>query len=105
MKYNGKKYIKKELLPFFWCPGCGNGIIFAAMTRAMEENNLTDPKFVQKILMEKYKQRTQEMQQRNATLDEEGQEFHKTLPHVYDYSNIRNTQTIFDDMNKPRKFY
>jgi len=40
MKYSGKKYIKKELLPFFWCSGCGNGIIFAAMTRAMEENNL-----------------------------------------------------------------
>ena len=40
MKYSGKKYIKKELLPFFWCAGCGNGIIFAAMTRAMEENSL-----------------------------------------------------------------
>lgn len=40
MKYSGKKYIKEELLPFFWCAGCGNGIIFAAMARAMEENSL-----------------------------------------------------------------
>ena len=40
MKYSGRKYVKEELLPFFWCSGCGNGTIFAAMTRAMEENNL-----------------------------------------------------------------
>ncbi|HNR65338.1 MAG TPA: thiamine pyrophosphate-dependent enzyme [Atribacterota bacterium] len=40
MKYSGKKYVKEELLPFFWCSGCGNGIIFAALIRAMEENNL-----------------------------------------------------------------
>jgi 2-oxoglutarate/2-oxoacid ferredoxin oxidoreductase subunit beta len=46
MKYTGKKYIKSELLPFFWCPGCGNGIIFAALTRAMEENNLENKDIV-----------------------------------------------------------
>ena len=40
MKYSGKRYVKEELLPFFWCSGCGNGIIFAALIRAMEENNL-----------------------------------------------------------------
>ena len=40
MKYIGKKYVKEELLPFFWCSGCGNGIIFAALIRAIEENNL-----------------------------------------------------------------
>ena len=70
----------------------------------MEYNNLMDPKYVQKILMEKYKQRTEEMEQRNALLDEEGQEFHKQLPSIYDFSNIKGTQTIFDDMNYHRTF-
>jgi len=37
-------------------------------------------------------------------LDEEGQEFHKHLPHVYDFSNIKGTQTIFDDMNYHKEF-
>jgi hypothetical protein len=71
----------------------------------MEYNNLTDPKYIQKILMEKYKNRTEEMEQRNAMLDEEGQAFHKQLPNVYDFSNIQSTRTIFDDFNKPKKFY
>lgn len=70
----------------------------------MEYNNLTDPKYIQKILMEKYRHRTEEMQQRNAMLDEEGQLFHKELPHIYDFSNIQGTQTIFDDMNYTKKF-
>lgn len=46
MKFTGKKYIKSESLPFFWCSGCGNGIIFAAMVRAMEENNLANKDIV-----------------------------------------------------------
>lgn len=46
MKYNGRKYVKSESLPFFWCPGCGNGIIFSALTRAMEENNLDNKDIV-----------------------------------------------------------
>ena len=54
--------------------------------------------------MEKYQQRTHEMQFRNAMLDEEGQAFHKDLPNLYDYSNIQNTRTIFDDMNKKKIF-
>lgn len=70
----------------------------------MEYNNMVDPKYIQKILMEKYSQRTEEMEQRNAMLDEEGQQFHKDLPHIYDFSNVRGTQTIFDDMNKHREF-
>ncbi len=41
MKYTGKKFIKKDSLPFFWCAGCGNGIILACLVRAMEENNFT----------------------------------------------------------------
>lgn len=71
----------------------------------MEYNNMTDPKYIQKILMEKYKQRTQEMEQRNAMLDEEGQSFHRQLPHIYDFSNIKGTRTIFDDMNTHKTFY
>lgn len=70
----------------------------------LEYNNMTDPKYVQKILMQKYKQRTEEMEQRNAMLDEEGQAFHKELPHIYDFSNIKGTQTIFDDMNYHKTF-
>jgi hypothetical protein len=70
----------------------------------MEQNNLTDPKQIQRILMDKYRQRSQEMEQRNALLDEEGQEFHAQLPNIYDFSNIKGTRTIFDDMNSPKHF-
>ncbi len=72
---------------------------------ALEQNLLTDPKYVQKQLMDKYKQRTQEMDMRNATLDEEGRAFHRSLPHLYDFSNIKLTRTIFDDMNDKKVFY
>lgn len=71
----------------------------------MEANNLTDPKHIQKILMDKYKQRTEDMDHRNAMLDEEGQDYHRKLPTVYDYSNIMGTRTIFDDMNEKKVFY
>ncbi len=70
----------------------------------LEYNNMLDPKHVQRVLMEKYKIRSEEMQQRNAMLDEEGQIFHKQLPSIYDFSNVRGTQTIFDDMNAHRTF-
>ncbi len=70
----------------------------------LEYNNLVDPKYVQKVLMEKYRQRNEEMEQRTALLDEEGQNFHRELPHIYDFSNIRGTQTIFDDMNYHKTF-
>jgi len=70
----------------------------------LEYNNLTDPKYIQKVLMEKYEQRNEETEQRTAMLDEEGQNFHRTLPHVYDFSNIKGTRTIFDDMNLHKEF-
>lgn len=70
----------------------------------MEYNNMTDPKYIQKILMDKYNERSKEVEHRNSTLDEEGQAFHKQLPHVYDYSNIKGTRTIFDDMNTKKNF-
>jgi hypothetical protein len=72
---------------------------------ALEQNLLTDPKYIQKQLMDKYKSRTQEMDMRNATLDEEGRAFHRELPNLYDFSNIKNTRTIFDDMNDKKVFY
>lgn len=71
----------------------------------MEVNNLTDPKYIQKVLLDKYKQRTDEMEHRNAMLDEEGQDYHRKLPTEYDYSNIVGTRTIFDDMNEKKVFY
>lgn len=71
---------------------------------ALEINNLTDPKYIQRVLMEKYRQRSTETELRTAMLDEEGQAFHKTLPSVYDFSNIRDTQTIYDDMNYHKNF-
>jgi len=61
----------------------------------MEHNDLTDPKYIRSVLMDVYKRRTQEMEQRNALLDEEGQEFHKSLPHPYLFDNILGTRTIF----------
>lgn len=71
----------------------------------LEKNNMVSPKHIQKVLMDKYAQRSKESEQRNGMLDEEGQDFHKTLPNVYDYSNITGTRTIFDDMNEKKVFY
>lgn len=71
----------------------------------MEYNNVTDPKYIQKVLLEKYKERAVAMDHRNSLLDEEGQDFQRTLPSIYDFSNIKATRTIFDDMNTPKIFY
>lgn len=30
-------YMRKNLLPHIWCPGCGNGLILAAIVRAIDE--------------------------------------------------------------------
>lgn len=71
----------------------------------MEYNNMTDPKYIQQVLMEKYKIRSQEMNGFNNLLDNEGRSFHRTLPSIYDFSSIKGTRTIFDDMNKKKIFY
>jgi hypothetical protein len=71
----------------------------------MEKNNMTDPKYVQKVLMDKYNLKAKEMGLRNSLLDEEGRDFHKTLPNMYDFSNITGTRTIFDDMNEKKVWY
>ncbi len=31
-----EKYLRMEKLPHIWCPGCGNGIVTAALVRAIE---------------------------------------------------------------------
>lgn len=70
----------------------------------MEKNQMTDPKNIQSILLEKYQQKAEEMNQFNLMLDEEGQSFHKTLPNLYDLPNVQATTTIFDDMNSNKIF-
>ena len=30
-------YIRKEMFPNMWCPGCGNGIVLGAIIRAIDE--------------------------------------------------------------------
>lgn len=68
------------------------------------KNNLTEPKYIQKVLLDKYNLRSKEMNQRNSLLDEEGKDYHNSLPKLYDYQNIYSTQTIFDDMNYKKYF-
>lgn len=33
----GLQYLKEGVTPHMWCPGCGNGIVLAALLRAFEE--------------------------------------------------------------------
>lgn len=35
MAFNYDKYLRVDRLPHIWCPGCGHGIIFKAMLRAV----------------------------------------------------------------------
>ena len=37
-----EKYLRRTALPHIWCPGCGNGIIAAALCRAIDKKKL-DP--------------------------------------------------------------
>ena len=39
-------YLRKDLLPHLWCPGCGNGIILGAFLRAFHESGLDRDKTV-----------------------------------------------------------
>lgn len=71
----------------------------------LEYNNMTDPKYIQQLLTDKYNMRAREAEARNTMLDEEGQSFHRSLPNIYDFSNIRGTRTIYDDFNSKKEFY
>ena len=70
----------------------------------MEYNNLTDPKYIMSELTKRHNKKQREMDYRNALLDEDGQDFHKTLPHAYDYSTYQSTRTIYDHIKKQKQF-
>ena len=35
-----REYLASSRLPTIWCPGCGNGIVLAAIARAMADLGL-----------------------------------------------------------------
>jgi len=41
-----EKYIRKEMFPHMWCPGCGNGIVLGAIIRAIDTLNWDRKKIV-----------------------------------------------------------
>lgn len=41
-----EKYIRPSMLPHIWCPGCGNGILLAAIMRAIAKLDLDQKKTV-----------------------------------------------------------
>ena len=69
-----------------------------------EYDNITSQKDIQTQLMDHYNKKTKESEYRTALLDEEGRDFHRTLPKDYQYQSYKVTQTIFDDMNNDKKF-
>jgi 2-oxoglutarate/2-oxoacid ferredoxin oxidoreductase subunit beta len=38
----GEKYLRKDFLPFIFCPGCGDGMIVQALARAVDELGVGD---------------------------------------------------------------
>lgn len=62
----------------------------------LENSEMLDQRIIINELMNKYTQRTKEMQQRVDMLDENGQTFHSTLPSLADYDAYKSTKTIFD---------
>ncbi len=41
-----EKYLRQSTLPHIWCPGCGNGILLAAILRAVDKLGLEQQKTV-----------------------------------------------------------
>jgi 2-oxoglutarate ferredoxin oxidoreductase subunit beta len=39
MKTVINNYIREEMFPNIWCPGCGNGIVLSAIIRAIDDLN------------------------------------------------------------------
>jgi len=70
-----------------------------AFDQSMEQNGMTDPKDIQRELLKHHRLREKEMNYRNSLLDEHGRDFHRNLPQVTEFENIKNTRTIFEDMN------
>ncbi len=40
------KYLREEMMPHIWCPGCGNGIVLNCFTRALDELKIDLDKLV-----------------------------------------------------------
>jgi len=40
------KYLREEMMPHIWCPGCGNGIVLNCFTHALEESKMDMDKLV-----------------------------------------------------------
>jgi hypothetical protein len=70
----------------------------------LENTDYISQKQIMQELIKKYKQRTQENNSFNATLDVDGRNFHRDLPHLRNSNSYQVTQTIFDDWNKETKF-
>ena len=41
-----EKYLRKSALPHIWCPGCGHGILLAAILRAIDKQQLDQDKTI-----------------------------------------------------------
>jgi len=70
----------------------------------LEYSNMTSNKYIRKVLLDKYNKRNDEINKRNATLDDQGKIFHSTMSNVGDYCNLGLAATIFDDIDAPRLF-
>lgn len=67
-------------------------------------NTMTSNKYIRKVLIDKYDRRMDDINKRNATLDDQGKIFHSTMSGVGDYCNLGLSATIFDDIDAPRLF-
>ena len=70
----------------------------------IEYSNMTSNKYIRKVLLDKYNKRNEDINRRNATLDDEGKVFHATMSGVSDYCQLGLSATIFDDIDAPRLF-
>ena len=81
-------------------------VIYYDIDKMENKNVITDPQYVQKALMKRYAIRSNEMRQLTSLLDEEGRDFHATLPNMYDFSNVTGTKTIYpNEMNQKTLWY
>ena len=70
----------------------------------LEDNEHISQGTIMKELIKKYKDRTRETNNFNATLDPEGRNFHRDLPHLRNYKSYQATRTIFDDWKEDENY-
>jgi hypothetical protein len=70
----------------------------------LESNDIIKDRNIMNQLMNKYHQKRKEMNNRNSTLDDEGQELHHNLPNSTCSDSYKVTRTIFDDFQEPKVF-